>query len=161
MATEPLRVPGGGELIGAPTVERLLDALVDTVERGYCSLYDTAHEVLALEDGAQKERLLVRLAAEALFYSNNLRQEREAEATRTVTLTPETHGEHVVRFDPGARSVETTDPGGVVTVTSIEEVAFKEPPMTAWVCRACHRACESASKYPMCPCGTMRSGELP
>jgi hypothetical protein len=159
MAAGPITDFNGNEIIGAPTVQRLMGALEAVSNRHLFSLYDTAHAVLALEDGTEKEGLLLKLAAEALYYSNNLREEREAEQCRTVTLTPETHGAHVVRFDPGVRSVETTEPGGVVTVTSIEDVAFKEPPVTAWICVACHRACESASKYPMCACGTLASGE--
>lgn len=128
----PFSVPGGADLIGAPTVDRLMRALLGVVECGCCSLYDTAHAVLALEDGPEKEALLLRLAAEALFYSNSLREEREAdenEATKTVTLTPETHGHDAVRFDDGARSVETTAPSGHVTVTSIDrDVAGRGKP---------------------------------
>lgn len=160
MAAGPITDFSGDEIIGAPTVHRLMGALGAVSERLF-SLYDTAHAVLALEDGAEKEALLIKLAAEALFYSNNLREEREAEQCRTVTLTPDTPGMHLARVEPGQDSAGA--PVGIITVTSIdpqvEDVPFHEPPMTAWICIVCHRACQSASKYPMCACGTLANGE--
>lgn len=141
MAAGPITVPGGAELIGAPTVHRLMVALEAVHERGCCSLFDTAHAVLALEDGAKKEGLLVQLAAEALFYSNNLREEREAdENTRTVTLTDEAQA---VRFDIGVCSVEPPRADvGTITVTEIGEVTDVRDPTPGvgglfgeWACR--------------------------
>lgn len=126
MAAGPITDFSGDEIIGAPTVHRLMGALAAVSERHLFSLYDTAHAVLALEDGTEKEGLLVKLAAEALYYSNNLREEREArqneEATRTVTLTPETPGMHLSRADIEAGVGSAESPTAVITVTGIDKV---------------------------------------
>ena len=143
----PISVPGGAMLIGAKTADRFIDELSDIRERGFCSLFDTADAALALEDGLEKESLLIKLAAEALFYSNSLREEREAAAqhARTVTLTPETYGQHTVRFEDGVgawqcacgtvnqlpaesrcRSCGTTDceSKGTITCTGVGTLTF-------------------------------------
>lgn len=56
--------------------EDLPDAISDINDRGCCSLTHTAERLFALEDSPEKERMLIRLAAECVWYASNLREER-------------------------------------------------------------------------------------